>query len=316
MVIPHTEKKILNLHINLYTLTAALGTVLLIVAVSTLSLVGKSGEAIEYYDMGLTNSQFSLQTTRIAEEALPLHETVQRYANTIASMYLKLDGSESEVMGQGGLAQAVLDKETETIRKLAEECRAAGENCSQQQTDEILKRVIYLSNQDNQSLTKAYELSEKVLAELKTKEKQNLLKNTPGIWPVEGYIVSPFGWQTDPVRGKHIFRQGIEIGAPPGSEVSATAPGTVSDIVYSKTYGLGVWITHKFGIRTFYGHLDRVQAEKGDKVNRGQIIGLTGKTGSTAVSMLYYEVHVGTVAYNPHAFLNHIQDQWLTKTNP
>jgi len=74
-------------------------------------------------------------------------------------------------------------------------------------------------------------------------------------------------------------------------------------------------VTHKFGIRTFYGHLDRVKIAKGDKINRGQLLGHTGKSGNTAVSMLYYEVHVGTVAYNPHAFLNHLQDQWLIKPN-
>ena len=313
MVIPHTEKKVLNFRLNLYGISGFLFVVLSITAFSVISLVGKSGEAIEYYDMGLTNSQFNVQTTRIADELLPLHETINRYTNTIAELYLKLDGDREEDYGQGGLAQSVLDEEIQSLDQMVDDCRKLGDECDQERTDEILKQVIFLSSQDNQSLKRAVEIADKVLAELKTREKQNLLKNTPSIWPTPGYIRTPYGWQVDPFRGKRIFRQGVEIGAVAGSEVQAAAPGKVADVFYSDEYGLSVWIHHKFGIRTFYAHMDRVNVRTGDTVEKGQKIGLVGKTGNAPVSMLYYEVQVGTVAYNPHAFMNHLQEPWLTK---
>ncbi|MDH5657655.1 MAG: M23 family metallopeptidase, partial [Spirochaetia bacterium] len=172
-------------------------------------------------------------------------------------------------------------------------------------------RITYLSKQDNQNLKQAIDLSDKILEELNTKEKQNLLKNTPSIWPVKGYILSPYGEQVDQILGKRVFKKGIEIGAFIGSDVYATAPGEVVEVNYDPTYGLSVWIKHKYGIRTFYSRLGAIRVSLGDKVSRGQILGYVGKTGDYSLSMLYYEVHVGTVAYNPHAFLNHLQDEWL-----
>lgn len=314
MIIPHTEKQIFNLHVSLYTISIGAAVLVLVLLVSILTLVGKSGEDIQYYDMGLTNSQFNVQTTRMAEEMIPLHNIIQKYANTISELYYKLDGDAPEE-AQGGAASALISGELEQLRTLVEDCKKLADDCDQARTEEILRRVIYLSRQDNQNLRRAVQLSDKILAQLKTREKKNLLKNTPSIWPVKGYVLSPYGWQVDPQRGKKIFRPGIEIGTFPGSEVVATAPGQISKIDFNAELGLHIWVEHRFGMRTLYAHLDRAAVSRGDTVQKAQLIGYAGKTGMTAVPVLYYEVHVGTVAYNPYAFLNHIQDEWLNQKN-
>jgi len=311
MVIPHTEKKILNLHVSLYTISFSIAGVIAVLIVSMVSLVGKSGEDIQFYEMGLTNSQFNMQSVKMAEEMMPLHELVNEYTNTIAELYVKLDGAEDEVRGQGGEAQAVVDTQVAELRELVDQCQELGDACGQDLTEEILRRVIYLSRQDNHNLKKAVELSEKILAELGTREKQHLLRNTPSIWPARGHLLSPYGLQVDPLHGRERFQRGIGIGALPGTEVLATAPGEVMDLSYDESYGLQIRIRHRYGIKTFYAHLDRVRVKKGDQVEKGQVIGYVGKSGATPVYQLYYEVHVGAVAYNPHAFLNHLQDQWL-----
>ncbi|MDH5657588.1 MAG: M23 family metallopeptidase [Spirochaetia bacterium] len=311
MIIPHTEKKILNLHMSMYTITGVVVSITVIMMVSIMSLVGKSGEDIEFYDMGLTNSQFNLQSIKMAEEMFPIHDLINRYTNTIAELYARLDGRGSENFAQGGAAQAIINEEMDHLRSLVEECRSLGEDCSQEQTEEILRRITYLSKQDNQSLEKAIELSEKIIEELNTKEKQNLLKNTPSIWPVRGYILSPYGEQVDQVLGKKVFNRGIEIGAFQGSEVYVSAPGEVVEVNYDPTYGLSVWVKHKYGIRTFYSRLGSIKVSLGEKINKGHVIGTVGRTGDYSIPALYYEVHVGTVSYNPHAFLNHLQDEWL-----
>jgi len=316
MIIPHTEKKILNMHMSVYAISGLFITVAVVLLVSIMSLVGKSGEDIEFYDMGLTNSQFNLQSIKMAEEMLPVHELINQYANTIAEIYVKLEGSGTDVFGQGGVAQAVVDQEVENLRVAVEECRKLGDQCGQEKTEEILQRITYLSKQDNQNLNQAIDYSDKILKELNSREKQSLLQNTPGIWPTHGYILSPYGEQVDPILGRKVFKNGIEIGAFPGAEVVATAPGEISQINYDEKYGLSVWITHKYGIRTFYSHLGRLVVSTGDKVNRGETIGYVGKSGNAPLHMLYYEVHVGTVAYNPHAFLNHLQDEWLIQQKP
>ncbi len=310
MVIPHTEKKILNFHVSIYLISTIIVSLVVVMIVSIISLVGKSGEDIQFYEMGLTTSQFNIQSTRMAEEMIPLHEIINRYSNTIAELSTKIT-SERAQLAQGGGAQAVVDAEISDLQKLVDKCKGLGDGCDQQLTEEILRRLISLSMLDNQNLRRSVELSDKILSELKSREMQNLLKNTPGIWPVRGYLLSPYGWQMDPIIGKRIFRSGITIGAVPGTEVSATAPGVVSAIGYDEEYGLHVWINHRYGIKTFYAHLDRSRVAVGDKVSKGQAVGYIGRSGDTALPGLYYEVHVGTVAYNPHAFLNHLQDQWL-----
>jgi hypothetical protein len=311
MVIPHTEQKILNAHVSLYTIFGTSAVVIVVLIVSMVSLVGKSGEDIQFYDMGLTNSQFNIQSVKMAEEMIPLHERVTEYASTIAELYVKLDGDEATVLGQGGVAQGVIDSEVSELKELVKECRDLGDDCDQKLTEEILRRVIYLSRQDNHNLTKAVEISDKILAELGTREKQNLLRNTPSIWPTRGYLYTPYGLQADALRGREVFQRGVQIGAAPGTEVYATAPGEVTEVTFDASYGLQIQIRHRYGLATFYAHLDRARVQKGDEVTKGQVIGYVGKSGRASIPMLYYEVHVGTVAYNPHAFLNHLQDLWL-----
>ena len=311
MVIPHTEQKILNAHVSLYTIFAGSAVVIVVLVVSMVSLVGKSGEDIQFYDMGLTNSQFNIQSVKMAEEMIPLHERVREYASTISELYVKLDGDEATVLGQGGVAQGVIDSEVGELKELVDQCRELGEDCDQELTEEILRRVIYLSRQDNQNLAKAVEISDKILAELGTREKQNLLRNTPSIWPTRGYLYTPYGLQADALRGREVFQRGVQIGAAPGTEVYATAPGEVTEVRFDGSYGLQIQIRHRYGLATFYAHLDRARVQKGDEVTKGEVIGYVGKSGRASIPMLYYEVHVGTVAYNPHAFLNHLQDLWL-----
>lgn len=316
MVIPHTEKKIFNLHVNMFTIAGIVVTTIVILIVSVINLVGKSGEDIQFYDMGLTNTQFNMQSTRMAEEMIPLHKSINQYTNTIAELYLKLDGQEENVYGQGGAAEAIASDEIADLENLIEECRELGDGCDQGRTEEILRRILFLSRQDNENLRRAVELSDRVLEQLRSSEKQNLLANTPVVWPVRGYIITPYGWQTDIVRGRLNYRQGIEIGARYGAEIIAPAPGKITDIGYNDIYGLHMWVEHRFGIQTFYAHLDRLRVSRGDQVSRGQVIGYVGRSGNATMDMLYYEVHVGTVAYNPHSFLNHLQDQWLIQATP
>lgn len=311
MVIPHTEKQILNFHLSVFTISGIIGVAAVILVVSIVSLVGKSGEDLTHYGMGLDNKQFKLQTLKMAEEMIPLHEIINLYTNTISELYVKLDGNEEETGGRGGVSQAVMDAEIVQLKQLMERCESDKSLCDQNLTKEMLRSVIFLSKEDNQKLRQAIRLSDKIIDELKSKEKQNILKHTPGIWPTKGYLLGLYGRQTDQLLGSEIFRRGVEIGALPGAEVYATAPGKVADITWDRNYGITVKIRHRYGIKTYYSHLDYVKVSGGQKVEKGQVIGFVGRSGNTPVYMLYYEIHIGTIAYNPHAFLNHLQDQWL-----
>ena len=310
MLVPHTEKKILSWHVSVYKLLA-LGLIISTIAfVSVISLVDKSGEDIQFYDIGLGNHQFGLQTIHIAEVAIPLHKLIRKYFITVRELYSKLDLYAKEMESLSPAAIATLDAEIEELSNLVKKCRNLRENCKQGEIEEILRKSIYLSHQDNYSIKKAIKLSEKIFTVLNTKERRHLFEHTPSIWPTQGYLLSPYGLQVDPLRGYEVFKRGIEIGALLGTPVIATAPGRITNVSFDKNYGLKVHIKHSYGMNTFYAQLDRVQVQKGERIEKGEVIGYVGQSGDAVVPMLYYEVHVGTVAYNPYAFLNHLQNLW------
>ena len=313
MLIPHTEKKIISWHLNLYSIFIIVIFLCVIMILSILGLVNKSGEDIQFYDMGLGNKEFSIQAINIAEEVLPLHELINSYTITIAELFLKINGDKNQIQSLSSQSHKDLNLEIEKIRKMVSLCKKQNDACNRESIEDILRNAIYLSYQDNHNIKKAIDISDSILENLKTKEKRNLFKNTPTIWPVNGYLISPYGPQIDPIRGRKVFKRGIEIGAMLGTEVVATAPGEILDISYDEEYGLKIFINHSYGFATFYAHLDRVQVKKGEKISKGDVIGFVGQTGRVNQPMLYYEVHVGTVAYNPFAFINHLQNPWLAQ---
>ncbi len=136
------------------------------------------------------------------------------------------------------------------------------------------------------------------------KEQQELLSSTPSIWPTRGYLTSGFGYRRDPFTGRRSFHKGIDISAPIGQKVHATAKGIVIRTGYQRR-GLGRWveIDHGFGFTTFYGHLSRILVRPGQRVKRGDVIGLVGSTGRSTGPHLHYEVYVYGKVVNPLLYI-------------
>ncbi len=311
MLIPHTEKNILSWHLSLYMIIPSVFFISFILVLSIIGLVNKTGEDIQYYDMGLSDKQFGIQAINIAEAILPFHNLINSYIDVIAELYLKLDGDKKQVQGILSSNEKLMKEELDKFKEMIEKCKEATATCDTAKVEDILRNTIYLSFQDNYKMKKSIELSESILETLNTKEKKNLFKNTPTISPTNGFLIAPYGYYTDPMYGRKVFKRGIQIGAIPGTEVLSTAPGEISDISFDEEYGLKIFITHSYGFATFYAHLDRVKVQKGEKIAKGEVIGYVGQTGKVSQPMLYYEVHVGTVAYNPFAFINHLENPWL-----
>jgi murein DD-endopeptidase MepM/ murein hydrolase activator NlpD len=125
----------------------------------------------------------------------------------------------------------------------------------------------------------------------------------PGIWPVDGRLLSPFGHRDDPFSGAMAFHAGVDISAGMGTPVRATADGVVAQAETSSGYGKLIVIDHGNGFRTYYAHLSRYDVVDGQEVRRGQIIGATGKTGRAVSPHLHYEVRMGGSPVNPYPFL-------------
>ncbi len=128
---------------------------------------------------------------------------------------------------------------------------------------------------------------------------------TPSIWPTWGRISSGFGWRRHPVTGRRDFHNGIDITGRNihGRAVYATATGRVSFAGYRRSYGYLIIIEHGYGFTTYYAHLSRVRVRAGQQVEKGQLIGNVGNTGSSTGPHLHYEVRAWGNPVDPRKYL-------------
>ena len=109
-------------------------------------------------------------------------------------------------------------------------------------------------------------------------------------WPTPGTLASSFGRQEHPRYRTVTFNRGIEINAPEGQKIAAVSDGSVLFADWFKGYGRLIVIDHGEGYYTVYAHASEIVVRVGDRVAKGQPIGLVGDTGSVAGSQLYFEV--------------------------
>ena len=126
---------------------------------------------------------------------------------------------------------------------------------------------------------------------------------TPSIWPTRGLVTSGFGWRRSPFGWGRQFHGGLDIAAPRGSPVVATASGRVVFSGWDGAFGNAVIIDHGYGYRTLYAHNAYNTVRVGDMVRRGQVIAYVGSTGRSTGPHLHYEVHVNGRRVNPWNYL-------------
>lgn len=133
------------------------------------------------------------------------------------------------------------------------------------------------------------------------------LLHMPDFLPASGPITSGFGWRPNPFGGPgQDFHQGVDIGVPYGTPISAPGDGVVLYAGWYSGYGNYVQVNHGYGIVTTYGHLSSIVVHVGESVSRGQLIGYTGDTGYSTGPHLDFAVHVDGIPVNPITFLDHI----------
>jgi murein DD-endopeptidase MepM/ murein hydrolase activator NlpD len=128
--------------------------------------------------------------------------------------------------------------------------------------------------------------------------------SVPSRMPLEGAaLTSGFGMRTHPVLGGRRQHQGIDLAAPTGTPVYATADGIVGRADWYSSYGLFISINHGASMETRYAHLSRLAVAAGDNVKKGDLIGYVGSTGRSTGPHLHYEVRVEGLAVNPIPYM-------------
>lgn len=125
----------------------------------------------------------------------------------------------------------------------------------------------------------------------------------PSFWPAAGFLTSGFGWRRDPLGMGWRHHSGIDIGGQIGDPIWAAAAGTVQRAGTSDSYGKLIVIDHGFGVTTHYAHCSRILVRTGQRVRRGQQLGLVGNTGRSTGPHLHFEVRLNSAAVDPQRYL-------------
>ncbi|MCR3922725.1 MAG: M23 family metallopeptidase [Firmicutes bacterium] len=253
------------LHFSITTKTLYVVAMFMVVALSSITFMVHS------------NRRLSVQVQR-----LPVVEA----ENT--QLFADMSRLESElVMLSSQMAE--LDKLGEQVRGLTADVlpevvsRSSLERTAVDEINNTAETLTYLREQVPQ---KAEEL-ETLLVDVELYKVT--MAATPSIVPVQGRITSPFGWRRSPFSGQQLFHNGIDIGAPYGTRIIATAAGTVVKASYQRGYGNLVIINHGTYV-THYAHMRSFNVKAGDQVEKGQQIGAVGSTGNSTGPHLHYEV--------------------------
>lgn len=133
---------------------------------------------------------------------------------------------------------------------------------------------------------------------------RDALFRLPLVEPTENYYISSrYGYRQDPLTKLRAFHSGLDLVAPLGTPVYASAAGTVISARRNGPYGNMIEIDHGHGIRSRYGHLHRIEVEEGQQVASRDRIGRVGNTGRSTGPHLHFEVWFNDKAHNPRKFL-------------
>lgn len=139
------------------------------------------------------------------------------------------------------------------------------------------------------------------LREMATHQEDKLAR-TPAVLPisVQDYtMASGYGYRRDPLYGSTKFHEGLDFAAATGTNVYATADGTVVHAGWQGRYGNCVDVDHGYNYLTRYAHLSSINVKEGAAVKRGEMLGKVGSTGKSSGPHLHYEVRFKGQPQNP-----------------
>lgn len=168
-------------------------------------------------------------------------------------------------------------------------------------SEEIIETKQRISSLQRQLVAQSRSMEE--LFEL-AKNKSEMLQSIPAIQPINNkdltQIASGYGNRIHPIYKVPKMHWGMDFTTPKGTEIYATGNGKIITVEkLNNGFGYHVIIEHGYGYQTLYAHMSKISVRVGEKVKRGQVIGLVGNTGTSVGPHLHYEVHKDGERVNP-----------------
>ncbi len=209
----------------------------------------------------------------------------------------KIEEKDKAVRTYAGMPE--IDKD---IRKLGIGGRSLESEIFNDNLAPAVNRELSVLEMDVERLSREvnFELSSYASIYDKVRDDIQRITHIPSIRPVNGgYMNSSFGYRNDPIDGVRRFHQGQDITVSTGAPIYAPADGKVKRAYYVGGFGNHIKLDHGFGYTTILAHMSKLYVKYGQKVNRGDIIGLSGNTGRSTAPHLHYEIHYYGTPQNP-----------------
>jgi murein DD-endopeptidase MepM/ murein hydrolase activator NlpD len=289
VLVPHSEKKVYNLHISIlavccfFLVAAGIIGALFWCGASYSSTQG----VLAAKDTRLKNTQASLDQLR--DQISDLLKAAKNFepalAGTLSALGADVKNTDGATTASTGDLASIFD-----IRE----------------TPEGVLQEVQDVKQLSQYLTSAAAPVRQIGSLLDSQSA--LLTEIPSIWPIKGgigHISMYFGQNINPFSGLYYIHKGIDISTyRQGDPIVATADGQVVSVEFDpESFGNNVIIRHKHGFYTRYAHMLSFRVKVGQQVKQGQVIGYIGNTGLTTGPHLHYEVHIGSDVVDPYKYI-------------
>lgn len=292
MIVPHSGKSTFSISVSILTLKiigGLLATILLWLIIASLNFY------VSYNRLKRDTQE--LQT--VAEDYNVLQRQLQLFlqkTNNLEQKMQELEKLDNDIRG--------LLKDDPALKEIVE--RRANQTSTNRSTlssrsrvdrQQAIRQLVLLEEKIPEQQQSLEELKEAII------KRADRLSHTPSIYPVKGTISSKYGYRKSPFGRSTEFHDGLDIAAPYGTEVVATADGVVTFAGYKSGYGRTVTISHGYGYETSYCHNSSILVKTGQQVKKGQVIAKVGSTGRSTGPHLHYMVKVNGQLQDPANFL-------------
>ena len=236
------------------------------------------------------------QLTAAAETIAIEQQALQQAIEAQKQVILRAEETGAELAVQRQEADQLLIRLKEEEAQLSEDFQAAV-------AEEDALRAEVMKAQT------AYEnaLSAEEAARLAQQNKDNAAGGGTGNFlcplPAGAWVTDAYGYRNHPLYGYYQLHTGVDLAANQGTEIYATAAGTVTRADYTKANGNYVALAHGGGYGSIYLHMTHYVVQVGDSVKAGQVIGYVGSTGWSSGPHLHFEIHKDGTAVNPMEYI-------------